>query len=356
LRRPLVSVAVALAVGVFLGSEEHVLPPAALVLSAAFCLAALLLAFLRASPRWVFAVALAAIVAGGAAYAASRSATEAGRGLSALLALQPRILRVRGRLMDSPVRKETPGYGVPQVSTHFTLEVSRLLSAGQGTPAAPGNGTGESPVQGRLRVIVAGVADLEYGDEIEATLRAHCVAPPGNPGELDYRLHLERLGISGVAEIRDPAGIRATGERRGLPGLRQFYAYRRRMLDFLCAPENLPDKPGRIARCLILGEQDAPTDDQRRVFRDTGAMHFLAISGLHIALLAAICWCALSALGVGVRATSVVVFLVALTYGLLSGFEQSAQRSVIMCGVWCGAYSKWYSASSADFSSFFQRF
>jgi len=327
LRRPLVSVAAGLAVGVFLGSQEHVvLPPAALVLSAVFCLAACLLAFLRAAPRWIFLAALAAVLAGGAAYAAARSAGERGSGLSSFLSLQPRILRVRGRLLDSPVREEKPGHGVAQVSTRFTLEVERLL-----------NGTGESPVQGRLRVIVADAADLEYGDEIEATLRAHRVAPPGNPGELDYRLHLERLGISGVAEVHDPAGIRATGERRGLPGLRQFYAFRRRMLNFLSAPENLPDKPGRIVRCLVLGEQEAPTDDQRRIFRDTGAMHFLVVSGLHVALLAAICWGALAALGVGVRATSVAVFLVALTFGLLSGFEHGAQRSVILCGVWCGA-------------------
>ena len=110
------------------------------------------------------------------------------------------------------------------------------------------------------------------------------------------------------------------------------------MLDFLSDPETSPTSRGRIVRCLILGDQDAPTDDQRRAFRDTGAMHFLAISGLHVALLAACCWGALAALGVGVRATSVVVFLVALTYGLLSGFEHGAQRSVIMCGVWCGAY------------------
>ena len=261
---------------------------------------------------------------------------------------RPRTVRAPLPPTSNPPRPRSP-HGFPRPERNARLRRPAGLNAIHPGSLAPfvrrtghacraGNGTGESPVQGRLRVIVAGVADLEYGDEIEATLRAHRVAPPGNPGELDYRLHLERLGISGVAEIHDPAGIRATGERRGLPGLRQFYAFRRRMLDFLSAPENLPDKPGRIVRCLVLGEQDAPTDDQRRVFRDTGAMHFLAISGLHIALLAAICWGALAALGVGVRATSVAVFLVALTYGLLSGFEQSAQRSVILCGVWCGAY------------------
>ena len=100
----------------------------------------------------------------------------------------------------------------------------------------------------------------------------------------------------------------------------------------------MPGADGRIIRCLVLGDQDAPTQTQRREFRETGTMHFLAISGLHVALLAACCWWTLGAFGVGLRATSVAVFLAALTFALLSGFEHGVQRSVIMCGVWCGAY------------------
>ena len=177
---------------------------------------------------------------------------------------------------------------------------------------------------------------MQYGDEIEATLRAGRLPPPGNPGEDDVRLLLDRSGISGVAEVRSAEGVRRTGENHGLPGLRQVFALRRSMLGFL--KKRMPGDDGRIIRCLVLGDQDAPTQPQRRAFRETGTMHFLAISGLHVALLAACCWWTLGAFGVGLRATSVVVFLVALTFALLSGFQHGVQRSVIMCGVWCGAY------------------
>ena len=193
-----------------------------------------------------------------------------------------------------------------------------------------------SPIHGRLRVIVRGAGDVQYGDEIETTFRAGRLSPPGNPGEEDVRLLMDRSGICGVAEVRSPEGIERTGESHGLPGLRQVFALRRRMLGFIQA--RMPGGDGRVIRCLALGDQDAPTQHQRREFRETGTMHFLAISGLHVALLAACCWWTLGAFGVGLRATSVVVFLVALTFALLSGFEHGVQRSVIMCGVWCGAY------------------
>ena len=154
-----------------------------------------------------------------------------------------------------------------------------------------------TPIRGRLRAIVRGAAGVQYGDEIEATLRAARLLPPGNPGEEDVRLLMDRSGLCGVAKVRSPDGIRRTGEVRGLPGLRQIFALRSRLLAFL--KEQMPGADGRIIRCLVLGDQDAPTQTQRREFRETGTMHFLAISGLHVALLAACCWWTLGAFGSG---------------------------------------------------------
>jgi competence protein ComEC len=328
MRRPLVSIAFALAAGILVSSGHFLSPTASLAFSAAFGLAALLLILLQASSRRVFAATLAALVAGGAAYAGSRFADERAPQLCALLSTGTRILRARGIVVDCPVERTATARGEtaePQVSTRFTFELTHLS-----------DGERWSPMRGRLRAIVRGASDVQYGDEIEATFRAGRLLPPGNPGEEDVRLLLDRAGIVGVAEVRSPEGIRRTGEGHGLPGLRQVFALRRHMLGFL--KERMPGGDGRIIRCLVLGDQDAPTQPQRRTFRETGTMHFLAISGLHVALLAACCWWTLGAFGVGLRATSIIVFLVALTFALLSGFEHGVQRSVIMCGVWCGAY------------------
>jgi competence protein ComEC len=328
MRRPLVSVALALAAGVLV-SNGHFLPPwAFLLLSTALGLAALLLVLLRVSHRWAFAATLAAVVAAGAACAGSRFADERAPVLSALLSAEPKIFRARGIVVDCPVERIVPGRGEtaePQIRTRFTLELAQLS-----------DGERWSPIEGRLRVMVHGVSDVQYGDQIETTFRAGRLAPPGNPGEEDMRLLLDRSGISGMAEVRSPEGIRQMGGTHGLPGLRQVFALRRHLLAIL--QKRMPGDDGRIIRCLVLGEQDAPTPQQRRTFRETGTMHFLAISGLHVALLAACCWWTLGAVGAGFRATSVIVFLVALTFALLSGFEHGVQRSVIMCGVWCGAY------------------
>ena len=237
-----------------------------------------------------------------------------------------RILHVRGIVRDCPVERTAPRYGgaaQPQVFTRFTLDLTQLSDGERWTP-----------IHGRLRVIVRGAADAQYGDEIEATVRAGRLPPPGNPGEEDVRLLMDRSGICGVAEVRAPEGIRRIGKARPArpPAGLRAEAPAARVPQGADARRRRPDHP------LPGPRRRGRADVQRREFRETGTMHFLAISGLHVALLAACCWWTLGAFGVGLRATSVMVFLVALAFALLSGFEHGVQRSVIMCGVWCGAY------------------
>ena len=102
MRRPLVSVAFALAAGVLVSGGHFLSPSASLACSAALGLAGLILLFLRAQPRWIFAVTLAAVVAGSAAYAGSRFADERAPQLSALLSTGTRILHARGIVAIAP--------------------------------------------------------------------------------------------------------------------------------------------------------------------------------------------------------------------------------------------------------------
>ena len=256
MRRPLVSVAFALAAGVLVSGAQFLSPAATLAGAAAFGLAALILLFLHARSRRIFATALAALVAGGAAFAGSRFADERAPQLCALLSTGTRILHVRGIVRDCPVERTAPRYGgatQPQVLTRFTLDLTQLSDGERWTP-----------IHGRLRAIVRGAAGAQYGDEIEATVRAGRLPPPGNPGEEDVRLFMDRSGICGVAEVRAPEGIRRIGQVCGLPGLRQVFALRSRLLGFL--KERMPGDDGRIIRCLVLGDEDAAS--AARVPRD----------------------------------------------------------------------------------------
>lgn len=97
---------------------------------------------------------------------------------------------------------------------------------------------------------------------------------------------------------------------------------------------------GGILLALAMGERSDISQLQWQVFRATGTSHLVAISGLHIGLLAGFVfylvrriwpYCGSAALRLASpRAAAIIALLVAACYAALSGFAIPAQRALIM--------------------------
>ena len=100
---------------------------------------------------------------------------------------------------------------------------------------------------------------------------------------------------------------------------------------------------GGILVALAIGERTGITAEQWRVFRATGTSHLVAISGLHIGLLAGFVffivrklwpYCGTAALKLASpRAAALSSLIVAAMYAALSGFAVPSQRALIMLSV-----------------------
>lgn len=88
-----------------------------------------------------------------------------------------------------------------------------------------------------------------------------------------------------------------------------------------------------ILRALAIGDRSGLSRELRAAWRDSGAMHLLALSGLHVGLLYALLHRLLSLLG-GSRPVrllrSVVVLGLLWTYALITGLSASIARAVLM--------------------------
>lgn len=88
-----------------------------------------------------------------------------------------------------------------------------------------------------------------------------------------------------------------------------------------------------ILRALAIGDRSGLSRELRAAWRDSGAMHLLALSGLHVGLLYALLHRLLSLLG-GSRPArllrSVVVLGLLWTYALITGLSASIARAVLM--------------------------
>ena len=232
-------------------------------------------------------------------------------------------LRVTGWIVDIP----TPFYR----GTRFYLDVESL---------SHGNKT--IPFKGQLRLSWYednGISSsLRSGDHWAFTVRLKRPRGLVNPGGFDYErwLYVNRIYASGyVRALPAPERIEPVS-RYTLDRFRQRMAEQTQRL--------LPHNPySGILTALAVGERRDIVQEQWDVFTRTGTSHLLAISGLHIGLVAGIgfslfqwAWsrfkvtmCVWPASKVG--ALGAVVS--AGSYALLAGLSLPTQRALIMISV-----------------------
>lgn len=175
-------------------------------------------------------------------------------------------------------------------------------------------------------------------------LRVRLRAPHGfaNPGGHDYEARLLREAIGATGYVGDSTDNRRLDRARG------YWILRLRALvaERLAQAGAYSPRLG-IVQGLAVGETARVPNDQWRVFATTGTTHLMAISGLHIGMVA---WLGAWLAGRGARflplqrwrVTLVGVHAVfgmaaALGYSALAGFSIPTQRTLIMLCAFFGA-------------------
>jgi competence protein ComEC len=160
-----------------------------------------------------------------------------------------------------------------------------------------------------------------------------------NPGGFDYEGWLFQRGIAATGHVRD-AGT-AVRLAAG-PGGHWLARWRQALRDRLA--ELLPEGPAAaLVPALVLGDRGALTPEQWEVFSRTGTSHLIAISGLHVGLVAGAVFLAvrwgwarsawLARRLAAPRAAAGAALAAAAGYAALAGFSISTQRALAMLAV-----------------------
>jgi competence protein ComEC len=149
-------------------------------------------------------------------------------------------------------------------------------------------------------------------------------------------------GIDGIGRVRGTATKRRDARARRWPGMPGVQAVRLGIREGLDA--ELKGLPGAgLVRALAIGDRSGLPDALRSSLQSTGTGHLLAISGLHVGLVAVFATGASRAVlvlfgwrGTGWPARRIAPLLglaVATAYAGLAGFGTSPQRALIMLAV-----------------------
>lgn len=153
-----------------------------------------------------------------------------------------------------------------------------------------------------------------------------------NLGGFDYEkwLFIQNIGATGyVRNNPEPQLILSKSSKLSFSALRQAVSDN---LDALLI--NSPNK-GMI-KALTIGERHDLSQQQWEVFRKTGTVHLLAISGLHIGLISGLVYFLVLQISIKFSVVSPqkqaagAAMLIALFYSALAGFSLPTQRALLM--------------------------
>ncbi len=195
---------------------------------------------------------------------------------------------------------------------------------------------GRRHVAGKLLVKVYGDEQefYRYGERLR--LRGAIVDPPGRrvPGGFDYAFYLRSQGIDGLLY---PKALQISSLGDGDPGRlpASAIALRSRLTDVI--DRNLPSPAAELLTGILFGQRSRLPEEVQASFRNSGVGHLLAVSGLHVGLVAALILGLWRLLGLRGKLPLFMAIILVFGYAYLTGMRPSALRAAVMISFALGA-------------------
>ena len=283
-------------------------PPWPLLAGAAALALAAVIFIKRRVATWLV---LAALALAGAGWYAARADYLAPSDIFFKLSrrFRPAAAVVTGVVAGDPEQRP---YG-----TVFPLQIENVTLDGDAEPAS-----------GRAHVSVYENVPLRYGDEVAIKGKLVAPRPARNPGGFDYRSYLKRRGITALVTAGDAEDVTLLGRGRGNPVLRASFAARHKASSIL--DRSVGGDEAAVLKGLTLGKRAEIDPAIVEDFRGAGAMHLLAISGLHVGFVAFMLFLVLAGTRVPKAAANLTVMAFLPAYALLTGFNPPVVRASLM--------------------------
>lgn len=236
---------------------------------------------------------------------------------------EPRLVHITGTITSSPevtVHHDSDEWSAyPQLDTTASALACRSLKTEEG----------DVPVSGRARLQVRGdLSQVRVGDIVSVDGWLQLAPGPANPGEFDFRGYLSGQGQRCIVRTYSPEAVSRIGQD-------DWFAFRHmlaRLRDESGAEieQSISEPNVALAKSLLLGDRSEMPQTLRDSFAASGTMHFLAISGLHVGILALFVWALCRLFNLSPAATTRVCLAIVLAYALLVDLRPPVVRALVM--------------------------
>ena len=209
--------------------------------------------------------------------------------------------------------------------TSFVLNAKELYS-----------GQTRREVCGKVLVSVFEKRNFVYGEEL---ILEGALYRPFNlyiSDRLNYRHYLTGQGIYALLAVKRGSLIKDTGKNFGNP-LKSFAFWIKHNAAGLIS-ENLSPVSASVLNAMLLGERKGVPRFINEGLLRTGTGHILAVSGLHVGIMAFVLLALLKALHIFGRPRYVILIILLIIYAILTGARPSVLRATVMAIIILGGY------------------
>jgi competence protein ComEC len=312
-RQPFVGLALVAAIGI-LAAEVFPLRHAALIAGAMILAICIVIV-----ARWPRLLATYAIVGAGffLLHNFATNNTE-GQQLADRLGSRTRVVTAIGSVISEP-KVAASGFAT------FLLKLNSVEFEGR-----------NQPTRAVWRVRWKGTP--QFGDELKLFGTAEVIAPPRNPGEFDMCSYLERHDVRRLLFVRYPEDGTLIRHDGGNPILHAAQKSRAWMQNALCRGlENAPEVQSFLSG-IVLGVRHQTREDIEEPFQQTGTLHLFAVSGLNIAIVAALLWIVAMVARLSRKWATALIIPLLFFYAAVTGLQVSSVRAAVMASILLGGF------------------
>lgn len=219
------------------------------------------------------------------------------------------------------------------------------------------NAINETATNGKILLIVSkdSLKESFSVDEVLLVYTAISEIPkPLNPHQFDYSNYMKSVGVYGQLRVSENEILKKAKGSKTLLGVAQNF--RAEIVEKLQKTKLKTDERA-IIQALVLGEKKDINKNLYNEYAAAGAVHILAVSGLHVGILYAILAFLLkpiSRLKNGVLFHAVLIVLLLWGFALLSGLSPSVTRAVTMFSFF--AFAKLFDRETNSINTLFLSF